>query len=299
MTQERGATTDAGILRQQIAANIDFAWAGTHDRKFSPVNQQISEEELRISNSTYLIRERSLEGVDAQDPSYQAIVNAIKRAGDRSERRLKQLTQFWYAEDEAMRQKSGAKWEDLWPVLDVLDISTIDPAKLRRSYKRSISTEQEDSSWGISDTYSFASESKKPKKRYNSDETVEVPAHIVELFGNEVFFSEEDFKSIIKNLGIGSHVVSQVEESMVDSLTYLPVFKYRVVVPYQNWLFVSDEWFYDKKPNYRRDKNQEFKYWSNSLLPEVMVQPNRGKDFYTPDEVLGALGSADPNQPIH
>lgn len=288
------------ILRAQMQDLINYAWAGPHDRKYFPTNKQISMEELKISNSMSRLRRESgsYRKRKSQDPNstVSLIAGAVSRAEDRSNRRLKQLRSAWYEQDSRIRQETGVNWDDLWEVLAPLDIKPVDTSKLRRPHNRSIFTDQEDPFWGLSDTYSFASESTRFKKRPNSDETVEVPAHIVELFGNEVTFSEEDFNATVQRLSLKQKRVYQIEESDVDSVTYTPIFQYRVVVPYKNWLLVSKEWFYDEKPPCPKDKTQEFKYWEESLLPEVLVQPNRGIDFIDFGELLRSLPM---NGPIH
>lgn len=271
------------ILQTQLAEYLSYVWAGPHDRKHSSVNKQISMEELEIRNSLFHLDVASQADITPSNQS--SIENAIERAKSRSQVRLGQLTDAWYKEDEKIRRESGASWDDLWEILAPFDIKPVDTSNLKRPHSRAVFTMQENPEWGLSDEYSFASDSKKTAKLYKSEETIEVPAHIVEVFGNEVKLSKEDFDETVQRLKIKSKRVYQISGSEIDSVTYLPIFRYQVVVPYKKWLLVSNEWFYNEKPNYPKDKTQQFKYWDDSLLPEVLVEPNRGSDLIYMGEI--------------
>src|SRR3989344_1672854 len=99
------------ILQAQIAEHLNYVWAGPHDRKYFPINEQISMEARYIRASLYFLKRdsgsyRKRKPADPNSP-IPLIASAVQRAEDRCNRRLKQLRDAWYLEDGKMRQKAG------------------------------------------------------------------------------------------------------------------------------------------------------------------------------------------------
>lgn len=279
------------LVKGYIADYLSVREAGPEDRRFFPVNEQIAEEELTLLNVDYRLNEEAIR-LASENSGIGNLVNfadleEIKKKRGLIAIRKEELARAWYREDKAGREASGARWEDLNTVLAMFDINPIDPEFLRRPHLKKLFSREEDPESRLASSHIFVSRGDKEVTRMGQPRLV--PSHVVEIFGNEVDFEEEDFDRVVAELSLEYGLVFQICGSQRSSTTGTNWMQYRLAVHYKNWIFskriyteILDEDY--NLPFYPNDPTRRYDYWEDSLLPERLV--SKPTDIYAPPIIL-------------
>lgn len=271
------------MVRSLLSEQLLIRQAGQLDRKYFPVNEQIREERITLGWADYDL-EKQLKELKKSHYGLGVILQfgemtRVKIKRDLISVRKRELERSWYTEDETQRRESGAKWEDLSNIFESLDIPIPKTQVLVRPHYRTIPTRQENPDSGLADSYSFVSDTTEEVTFGWGDNrrSIERPAHMIEVFGNEVTFNEKDFDALVKRLELNKLLTLHKVSSSIGSIASLHSFGLRLGVPYRNWQLVSDKTFYDFQaengvlPAVAEDANKEYNYWDDSLLPQILI----------------------------